>query len=32
LFTKGNTLYVLCSLVVLAGILASVAGSWFDGS
>jgi len=32
LFSKGNAIYVVCSLVVLAGILASFAGGWFDGS
>ena len=31
-FTKGNTRYLVVSLTALAGILASLGGSWFDGS
>jgi len=31
-FTKGKTRYIVVSLTVLAGILASLGGSWFDGS
>jgi hypothetical protein len=30
--TKGNTRYVLCVVTVVAGILASLGGGWFDGS
>ncbi len=32
MFTKGNRLYIVVSLTALAGLLASVGGSWFDGS
>lgn len=32
MFTKGNTRYLVCSLTVLAGLLASLGGGWFDGS
>lgn len=31
-FTKGNTRYLVVSLTALAGLLASLGGSWFDGS
>jgi hypothetical protein len=31
-FIKGNTLVFLCVLLVVAGILASLGGGWFDGS
>jgi hypothetical protein len=31
LFSKGNTIYALCTLTALAGILASFGGGWFDG-
>jgi hypothetical protein len=30
--TKGNTRYLVVSLTALAGLLASLGGSWFDGS
>jgi hypothetical protein len=30
--TKGNTRYIVVSLTALASILASLGGSWFDGS
>jgi hypothetical protein len=32
MFTKGNTRYLVASLTVLAGLLASLGGGWFDGS
>jgi hypothetical protein len=32
MFSKGNTVYVVCVLTALAGILASLGGGWFDGS
>jgi len=32
MFTKGNTRYLLVALTAVAGILASLGGSWFDGS
>jgi hypothetical protein len=31
-FTKGNRRYLVVSLTALAGLLASLGGSWFDGS
>ncbi len=31
-FTKGNTRYLVVSLTAFAGLLASLGGSWFDGS
>ena len=32
MFTKGNRRYLVVSLTVFAGLLASFGGSWFDGS
>ena len=32
MFTKGNTRYFLVGLAAVAGLLASLGGSWFDGS
>jgi hypothetical protein len=32
MFTKGNTRYLLVALAAVAGVLASLGGSWFDGS
>ena len=32
MLTKGNTRYLVASLTVLAGLLASLGGGWFDGS
>jgi hypothetical protein len=32
MFTKGNTRYLFVALAAVAGILASLGGSWFDGS
>jgi hypothetical protein len=31
-FTKGNTRYLVVAVTALAGLLASLGGSWFDGS
>jgi hypothetical protein len=31
-FRKGNRLYIVSALTVVAGLLASVGGGWFDGS
>jgi hypothetical protein len=31
-FTKGNRLFIVCSLTMLAGFLASLGAGWFEGS
>jgi hypothetical protein len=31
-FTKGNRRYLVVALTAFAGLLASLGGSWFDGS
>jgi hypothetical protein len=31
-FSKGNRRYLVVSLTAFAGLLASLGGSWFDGS
>jgi hypothetical protein len=30
--SKGNTRYILCVVTLVAGLLASLGGSWFDGT
>jgi hypothetical protein len=32
MFSKGNTRYLAVAVAALAGLLASLGGSWFDGS
>jgi hypothetical protein len=32
MFNKGNRLFIVCSLTMLAGILASLGAGWFEGS
>jgi hypothetical protein len=31
MFSKGNRLFVVCSLSMVAGILASLGAGWFEG-
>jgi hypothetical protein len=31
-FSKGNRRYMLVTVTVVAGVLASLGGGWFDGS
>jgi hypothetical protein len=32
MLSKGNRLFVVCSLTMVAGVLASLGAGWFEGS